>query len=266
MTTGHAAPNATMHPAPVRIVAITGAHGAVVVQTPPDQQWLLRTTVAMWRGPDGALHEHALTLDMRVTEAAGKDLQTRISPDTVVAMTVAFAGADLAACPVAQLVSFLGPAADAELSQALARLTAVVTVEDPYFGHLALNRRVAGFEGKATWMGAGMKVILDGADPGTLPIRRATAQALWSEAKEWLGKVGKRATDDLLALKNDAWLEEGERKLSPASFIRQLGPVSAIVIGDDGAFTFRFDDSKLFWGHSLSVAGTLTAGALHAKI
>jgi hypothetical protein len=141
-----------------------------------------------------------------------------------------------------------------------------VTIDDPYFGQLTADGQAGGFAGKSTWMGAFVTVILADADPARLPGRRATAQALWSEAKEWLAKVGKRATDDLLALKNAGWLEEGERKLSPAAFLRQLGPVSQIAIADDGAFTFRFGDSKLFWGHQITVTGDLASGATRATV
>lgn len=60
------------------------------------------------------------------------------------------------------------------------------------------------------------------------------------------------AVDGLLDLKNDTWLEDGEKELSADEFKAKM-VLKAITVEADGDVTFWHHDGGLFWGHSIQV-------------
>src|SRR5262249_12068202 len=92
-----------------------------------------------------------------------------------------------------------------------------------------------------------------------------TAERLWSAQAAWQRKVDLFAVKELLPLKNESWLGDGEAKLSPQEFRARMELVS-ITVGDSGQFEFWHDDGDLFWGHSIQICGTLDDGLTDADI
>ena len=68
---------------------------------------------------------------------------------------------------------------------------------------------------------------------------------------------------ELLPLKNDAWRDEDEPRLSPAQFAARITLQS---VNAYGSFGFWHDDGDLFWGHSVQVTGNLKEGPKDADI
>lgn len=64
---------------------------------------------------------------------------------------------------------------------------------------------------------------------------------------------------ELLTLKNESWLEPGERKVSPMEFASRIS-LEAVSLYPDGSFVFWYDDGDLFWGHSIRVCGSADEG------
>lgn len=64
---------------------------------------------------------------------------------------------------------------------------------------------------------------------------------------------------DMLSLKNDAWLEEDEETgeaeapVTPEEFRKRIS-LQGIDFGDDGTSTLYVDDGDLFWGHIIVVS------------
>ena len=70
------------------------------------------------------------------------------------------------------------------------------------------------------------------------------------------------AAAELLALKNDFWLDEGESPLDAATFVGSLA-LSGVNAFPNGTFEVYFDDGDLFWGHSVRV-DVEAGGLVHA--
>ena len=86
-----------------------------------------------------------------------------------------------------------------------------------------------------------------------------------ADQEEWNRRVLARASEDLLELKNDSWLEEDEEELDAEKFEARL-ELESIEVRPDGEFCFWFEDGDLFWGHSITVEGTLEGGPEQADI
>ena len=63
----------------------------------------------------------------------------------------------------------------------------------------------------------------------------------------------------------DSWLEEDEEELDAEKFEARL-ELESIEVRPDGEFCFWFEDGDLFWGHSITVEGTLEGGPEQADI
>lgn len=60
------------------------------------------------------------------------------------------------------------------------------------------------------------------------------------------------ATDDLLKLKNEVWLEEDEDEITKEEFINRI-VLENISIYSDGNFDVWYGDGDIFWGHAVKV-------------
>ncbi len=84
-----------------------------------------------------------------------------------------------------------------------------------------------------------------------------TAAKLSNEIISWYkinrGKIyDYAATDELIQLKNETWLEEDEVEITREEFIERIR-VQSISIYYDGNFEVWFDDGDIFWGHGIKV-------------
>ncbi len=61
------------------------------------------------------------------------------------------------------------------------------------------------------------------------------------------------AVQELLELKNQAWLEEDEEPITADTFKTALTLIE-LSFHDDQSITFTFDDGDLFWGHFVTIS------------
>lgn len=163
-------------------------------------------------------------------------------------------------------VDTLPVVAPAEELEAIATvLQKPVVFSHHLFGNLVLDRTIGWFEAEAKWNGESIRVTFPADDekPGKDAI--TTAEALWSNQAKWKERVEEYAVEELLELKNDTWLEDGESQYTPEEFVATM-TLTSISIGSDGAFEFWYDDGDLFWGHSIMVSGNLKDGPTDAGI
>ena len=68
-----------------------------------------------------------------------------------------------------------------------------------------------------------------------------------------IDKLAKQfAANNLLELKNSTWLEEDETTLNEDNFVKKMA-LSSISFDKKMAYTLSYNDSDLFWGHTISV-------------
>jgi hypothetical protein len=154
---------------------------------------------------------------------------------------------------------------DDEFDAVAEELKQPVAISTPVFGDLLLDRQIGWFSGSAIWNGE--EICVTFATDETLTIDRSyqTAEALWANQVEWKRKVEDFAVQQLLPIKNEHWLEEGERPLTADQFKARMS-LDSISFRDGGRFEFWHHDGDLFWGHSIQVSGSIGDGLTDADI
>jgi hypothetical protein len=90
------------------------------------------------------------------------------------------------------------------------------------------------------------------------------ARLVWNSRADWDEKIYKFASDKLLKIKNDSWLESGENKIGAVEFQDRM-TLDHIGISSWGRIEFCFDDGDLFWGHTIVVEGEVPTGLNEAR-
>jgi hypothetical protein len=154
---------------------------------------------------------------------------------------------------------------DAELMAVAEELQKPVLISTKLFGDLWLDASLGWFEGEAEWNGEPIDVHFHADDGGSIDRGIDVAEALWKNQQQWKRKVEDFAVSRLLALKNEAWLPDDEKHLTPEQFKSRM-TLQSISFAADGSFEFWHDDGDLFWGHSIQISGSLQDGLTQADI
>jgi len=137
------------------------------------------------------------------------------------------------------------------------------TLRDDFFGEFVLHRLGYQFEVRKEWCGKPVRLSLDVCQ--SMEDLLAAAREMWSRQEEWHKRITDYAVAMLLPLKNEAWLDDDEKEVTPAEFVSCM-ELTSIHLDPDGGFTFWHRDGDLFWGHSIQISGTLAEGPKYADI
>lgn len=157
------------------------------------------------------------------------------------------------------------PSADEALGQFAARLRKPVVVTTERFGQAVMSPLIGWFEAKVKWNRKTVELHLEPGEDGAIGDAIKTAESLWSDQAGGKRKVDEFAVEKLLPPKNESWLGENERELTPAEFKKKM-KLQSINVAGDGSFEFWHDDGDLFWGHSIQIRGILKDGLVDADI
>lgn len=80
----------------------------------------------------------------------------------------------------------------------------------------------------------------------------ALAKSVLGDTSGILRRAMGKAVEDLLLMKNEAWLDEGEAPLSETAFLERLTPCGISFYSRDLALIY-LDDGDLFWGHTIEI-------------
>ncbi|RZK88158.1 MAG: DUF2262 domain-containing protein [Hymenobacter sp.] len=126
-----------------------------------------------------------------------------------------------------------------------------LVLELPGVGLLTYEPRYEWYAGSFTVAGQPVTItIAYAATPQLLPLQAWVAQQLLAHFWEPLLAA---MTDQLLTLKNDAWLDEGEPELSKEAF-QQRVTLSGIAFYADGSAAIYCNDDELFLGHTIEIS------------
>jgi hypothetical protein len=129
------------------------------------------------------------------------------------------------------------------------------------FGELTLDSAFDWFEGSANWNGTTIRLVFP-VDEETLDDKALeSAQALWVDQVKWKQSIESFATEGLLGIKNDAWIEEDEAEVTAEEFVSRI-TLEMISVASEGDFEFWYNDGDLFFGHSIVVRGNLELGPI----
>ena len=125
-------------------------------------------------------------------------------------------------------------------------------ITDEIIGLVRFNEQLQGYYGEYKTASLSFKVFID------TDSRKKTIQVLSfvhkviSDFKTFDESARNFAAEELLALKNDAWLDEGEAIVSKEDFISKM-LIESITFEENKQFQICYNDGELFWGHSIIV-------------
>jgi hypothetical protein len=247
------------------IIGAVGANGPGAGRVPPEKSWSLHPKLVAWRELGRRLNTEPLTVTKAVNDAELTTLQNTIKAETVVAFKAKLALTNSFGIPWAELIAVLPDCEDQELSAFLKEYSKPVQFSDPQFGLFKLNKRVNWFEGQAEWCGVSVSLALKLDHSNNPDPVLQTARELWKAMEAWRQEVNAFAVSQLLDLKNDTWLADGEEEVTAQRFVETMR-LEAISVYPDGRFVFWHNDGNLFWGHSIQISGSLSQGLTDADI
>jgi len=151
-----------------------------------------------------------------------------------------------------------------DLEQILIKRSEPVIYESSILGNLTLDRRLDWYEGKVDWNGNTIFVFLSG-ELSEVDKMEKNVVSILSDQKEWDDFIKRKICDELLNLKNESWLEEGEMPLTAAEFISKIS-LESITVNDSDKFQMNYNDGDIFWGHAITVETDLEKNIEHIGI
>ncbi|WP_087026554.1 DUF2262 domain-containing protein [Thaumasiovibrio subtropicus] len=248
------------------VSGVVGASGPGASKVSSEQYWSLNLSLIAWKERGGQVNDSKLILSKNLADGELEAIQATIKRESLVQLQVKLSKVSPFGDARAQVVSVLDAPDDAELRAVLRKFKEPVEITHPEFGILVLNRTVDWFEGTVNWIDEpiSVSVSLD-EENGSSDASMKTLEALYSGASDWSKRITNYAVSELLELKNDNWLMDGQEALTAADFISAM-KLDSITVYPDGEFEFWHNDGDLFWGHSILVSGSLAEGPNDADI
>lgn len=117
-----------------------------------------------------------------------------------------------------------------------------ILLEDDFFGQLKFNEQLDWYEVEKegvefSFMNTTTEQLIDN-------FRKA------QRLLPLFTKIERQMIEEMLALKNDSWLDDGEQELSHDDFQKEI-TLYNISIYEDGSAYFYYRANDLFWGHDI---------------
>jgi hypothetical protein len=149
-----------------------------------------------------------------------------------------------------RLIAWLGPRRDSALREAHSRWRGERTLEHPAFGRFTFDERLDWFEKTADWLGRQVSLSIGMGADGSVDAEPAAR--LFAHAPEWDARARAIAAEELVPTKNEHWLGDGERPLSPDEFKSRM-TLESIGVNPGPYIQFFYEDGDLFAGHTIIV-------------
>lgn len=248
--------------------------GGGAMQSPAGNNlWTVSFPVNPWTGPDGKIINLELLVEKDMLENQADRFFDSLTEYSVVKLRVKYS--EDAQDPkqpneyeqhLALMVKkYRTDGQDTRLLKIAEDLKKPVKKKDPILGSLTLNRFLNWWEGSVRWSKKKIALHLSIEDPAAEEEVFKTAYQLAEHQKEWMDRASDFAVNNLLQLKNESWLEDDEKEVTPAGFKKKLKP-RAIGINPGGHFEISFDDGWMFGGHLIVVSCTLSGGPERASL
>lgn len=160
------------------------------------------------------------------------------------------------------------------LEKLWADYTKPIVIDDEVLGTLTLDREMSYFNGICKWMGKDIKISLDvdAEKPSSWTRAKNVMKKLLADQNTWDKALRGLAARKLTALANE-WLADNEQTardpeqepITEVEFARRIF-LTEFTVSPGGRFTAWYEDDDMFWGHVVTVDGTLKKGPLHADM
>lgn len=160
------------------------------------------------------------------------------------------------------------------LEEIWAEYTKPILLEDEVLGTLTLDREMSMFTGTCRWMGKEVQISLDVEIEKKASWTRATnvMKKLLADQEVWDKSLRAMAAQKLTAQANE-WLADNDQTdrdpekdpITGDEFARRI-ILTEFSVSPGGRFTAWYEDDDMFWGHVVTVDGTLKKGPIGADI
>lgn len=160
------------------------------------------------------------------------------------------------------------------LEKLWADYTKPIVIDDEVLGTLTLDREMSYFNGICKWMGKDIKISLDvdAEKPSSWTRAKNVMKKLLADQNTWDKALRGLAARKLTALANE-WLADNEQTardpeqepITEEEFARRIF-LTEFTVSPGGRFTAWYEDDDMFWGHVVTVDGTMKKGPLHADM
>ncbi len=246
----------------LEIVAVTGPEGVSGVRDPEEMLWTASIALTAWRLCDttAPVHEEVRRLSMEADQERLKWMQRMIKKDSVVRLRVREIAGGFELEDV--LESFC---TDAEMQEVFAKQQEPVYYEDPVLGVFRLNKAAAAYEKLFGRNGMEVRLIFAEDEDSRMKLALETLQILTSNLDFWAESAGNYAVTQLLELKNESWLSQGEPEMTADLFLASIW-LNDIQAMPGGRFRFWYHDGGMFGGHAVYVDGNVYGRFLGAGV
>ena len=168
----------------------------------------------------------------------------------------------------------LGETTCPALEELWAEYTKPVLLEDEVLGTLTLDRELSTFDGICSWMGKDIRISLDVdiENHASWTRTRNVMKKLLAKQETWDRSLRALAARKLTTQANE-WLADNDRTdrdpekdpITEDEFARRI-LLTEFTVSPGGRFTAWYEDDDMFWGHVITVDGTLKKGPVDADI
>ena len=155
------------------------------------------------------------------------------------------------------------------LEEILVEYRKPVILQDEVLGELVLDKNLSLFEGNTIWLGNKIKISLnvDKENRTTWTKARNAMKKLLAEQQKWDITMREYAASKLTLLANEWQDEEDENApdISEQDFAGRIN-IESISMTSGGNFSAYFNDDDMFWGHVVTVDGSLKKGVKYANM
>ena len=155
------------------------------------------------------------------------------------------------------------------LDEVLAEYRRPVVLEDEELGELTLDKDYDTFEGSISWQGEDIDISLevDSSSEETWTAAVAAMKQMVADQDVWDRDMRTFAARELTELACE-WRESADEdvpEITEESFAQRLD-LTSIAMDPNGSFSAYFDDDDMFFGHCVTVYGTLVDGVTAANV
>ena len=155
-----------------------------------------------------------------------------------------------------------------ELEKILIEYRKTVVLQDDVLGELTYDKQLKSFEGNIAWLRGKIHISLyvDKDNKSGITKAKKLLKTMVLEQEKWDADLRGFAAKELTKLACE-WAESEEEAtlITEDSFAKRIS-LSLIWVTSGASFSACFDDDELFFGHSITVSGSLKKGMVSAKI
>ena len=159
-------------------------------------------------------------------------------------------------------------AACPELEEILAEYRKPIILQDDVLGELTYDKQIKSFEGNIVWLGGKVHISLyvDKDNKSGITKAKKALKTMLSEQAKWDADLRSFAAKKLTKLACE-WAESDDEtsEITEESFAKRIS-LSSIYMTSGGSFSTYFDDDDFFFGHCITVYGSLKKGVVSADM